>query len=56
MSNDISTCYTKERNIKCGRKGYYFYKREKEDVINPRDYGMFLLTRKGKRYGLSRSR
>ena len=44
MSKDISTCYTRERNIKCGRKGYYAYKREKEDVINPRDYGMFLST------------
>jgi hypothetical protein len=44
MSDDISTLYTKEKNIKCGRKGYFAYKREKEDVISPRDYGMFLLT------------
>lgn len=47
MSKDISTFYTKEKNIKCGRKGYYRYKREKEDVISPRDYGMFILSRYG---------
>lgn len=46
MSNDISTSYTKEMNMKCGRKGYHFYKHEKEDVISPRHYGMFLLTKR----------
>ncbi len=48
MGKDISTLYTREKNIKCGRKGYYAYKREKEYVISPKDYGMFL-QRKGKR-------
>lgn len=43
MSKDISTPYTKERNVKCGRTGYYAYKGEKVDVISPKDYGMFLL-------------
>lgn len=53
MSKDISTCYTKEQNIRCGRKGYY-----EENVISPRDYGMFLLIlrKRGKGYGLSRSK
>lgn len=44
MSNDISTLYTKEKNMKDGRKGYYAYKREKQTVICPSKYGMFLLT------------
>ena len=42
MSKDISTPYTKERNEKCGRKGYSGFKREKETIISPKDYGMFL--------------
>ncbi len=46
MSKDISTQYTKERNKECGRKGYCGFKREKETVISPRDYGMFLQKRK----------
>jgi len=50
MSKDISTFYTKERNIKCGRKGYYAYKREKVDVISPSNYGMFLSTLKGRKH------
>lgn len=50
MGSDISTLFTKEKNVKCGRKGYYAYKREKEDVINPRDYGMFLSTLKGRKH------
>ncbi len=48
MGKDISTPYTREKNIRCGRKGYHAYKREKEDVISPKDYGMFL-QRRGKR-------
>ena len=39
---DILTLYTKERNKTCGRKGYCGFKREKETVISPKDYGMFL--------------
>lgn len=39
---DISTEYTKYRNKNCGRKGYVGFKREKETVISPMDYGMFL--------------
>lgn len=49
MSKDISTLYTKERNIKCGRKGYCLFDREKETVISPRDYGMFLSKRRVKK-------
>lgn len=48
VGKDISTAYTKEQNRKCGRKGYYLYKREKVTVINPRDYGMFLDGRRKK--------
>lgn len=46
MSKDISTPFTKEKNKKCGRTCYYNWKREKETEISPRDYGMFLLSRK----------
>lgn len=42
MSKDISTEYTKEKNKKCGRKGYCNFKSEKETIISPKDYGMFL--------------
>lgn len=42
MSKDISTEYTKEQNIKCGRKGYCGFKHEKETVIKPMNYGSFL--------------
>lgn len=42
MSKDISTKYTQEQNKKCGRKGYCGFKREKETVISPKKYGMFL--------------
>lgn len=48
MSKDISTLYTRERNLKCGRKGYCGFKCEKDTVISPRDYGMFI-SRKGGR-------
>lgn len=57
MSKDISTMYTKELNLNCGRKGYYAYKREKVDVISPRNYGMFLSTLKRRNnHDLSRSK
>ena len=46
MSNDISTPYTKKQNQEKGRKGYFLYKREKETVISPKDYGMFLQERR----------
>lgn len=42
MSKDISTQYTKEQNKKCGRRGYGLWKHEKQDIISPKDYGMFL--------------
>ena len=31
MSKDISTQFTKERNKECGRRGYGFWKKEKDD-------------------------
>lgn len=46
MSKDISTEYTKERNKKCGRKGYVGFKREKETIISPKEYGLFIQKRK----------
>ena len=46
MSKDISTMYTKELNITCGRKGYFMFKREKEIIISPKEYGMFIKKRK----------
>lgn len=49
MSNDISTQYTKESNKKHGRKGYGMWKVEKETVISPKQYGMFLCEKRGKR-------
>lgn len=48
MSKDISTQYTKEQNKECGRKGYGLWKHEKQDIISPKDYGMFL-QKKGRR-------
>lgn len=50
MSKDISTPFTKEQNKKCGRLGYYLATREKDTVISPKDYGMFISER-GKRNG-----
>lgn len=44
--NDISTMYTKERNNTAGRKGYVMWKRERENNISPKEYGMFLNSRK----------
>ena len=46
MSKDISTQYTKEKNSKCGRNGYYAAHREKVTNISPSEYGMFLTSRK----------
>lgn len=42
MSKDISTEYTKIKNKEQGRHGYGMWKNEKESVISPKDYGMFL--------------
>lgn len=46
MSNDISTPYTKNRNKAEGRTSYYRFKREKEIVISPKHYGIFIANRK----------
>lgn len=46
MSNDISTPYTKYCNKAEGRKGYLAFKSEKETVISPKQYGMFIANRK----------
>lgn len=47
MSNDISTPYTKMKNKKDGRRGYFLWKKEKE-TISPKEYGMFLSERRRK--------
>ena len=45
---DISTMYTKDRNMKTGRKGYGLWQGEKLDVISPAAYGDFVIQhRKG---------
>lgn len=46
MSKDITTQYTKMQNKKNGRRGYCLWKREKDSVISPKAYGMFLQKRK----------
>lgn len=46
MSNDISSMYTKDRNIRTGRKGYGQWKHEKEDAIRPADYGNYVLEKR----------
>lgn len=43
MSNDISTMYTKSKNIKAGRKGYGAWKKEKLTDISPAAYGDYIL-------------
>ena len=43
MSNDISTMYTKDRNMKSGRKGYGLWQNEKETAIAPAAYGDFVI-------------
>ena len=50
MSKDIPTEYTKEKNERCGRKGYCGFKREKETVISPKEYGMFLQNRRSRKH------
>ena len=45
---DISTTFTKEENKKNGRLGYGLATREKDTIISPAQYGVFLLKR-GKR-------
>ena len=51
MSNDISTMYTKSKNQKAGRKGYFRWQDEKEKAIRPSDYGDYISQRRkrGKR-------
>ena len=49
MSKDISTLFTKEENQKNGRRGYLDWKREKEAIISPRDYGMFVQGKRRKK-------
>lgn len=46
MSNDISTMYTKDENMKSGRKGYGLWRYEKETVISPKAYGDFVKQRR----------
>ena len=43
MSNDISTIFTKQQNVRTGRKGYAYWKREKISSIRPCDYGDYIL-------------
>ena len=43
MSNDISTMYTKDQNKKTGRRGYAFWKTDKETSITPAAYGDYIL-------------
>ena len=42
MKKDIFTMYTKKKNNKEGRKGYYCWKRENVSSISPREYGIFI--------------
>lgn len=46
MSKDISTQYTKTLNKEQGRHGYGLWKSEKETVIPPKYYGIFLRRKK----------
>lgn len=43
MSNDISTMYTKSKNVKAGRKGYGAWKKEKLTDISSAAYGDYIL-------------
>lgn len=45
---DISTMFTREENKKNGRLGYCQATREKDTIISPSQYGVFLQKR-GKR-------
>ena len=49
MGNDISTMYTKDKNLKAGRKGYGMWKREKEVSISPAEYGDYILQQKNRK-------
>lgn len=51
MSNDISSMYTKDKNMKAGRKGYYNWKHEKEISISPASYSDYILQRRRKHDG-----
>ena len=56
-SNDISTMYTKELNMKTGRKEWLGWKNEKETSIEPASYGGYLLQqRKHARYDILRGK
>lgn len=46
MSNDISTMYTKEENLKNGKSGYFRAYKEKRDIIPPHKYGQFIFNKK----------
>lgn len=46
MNKDIFTQYTKKQNCNTGRRGYYRWKRENETVISPKNYGIFLESKK----------
>ena len=46
MSKDIFTQYTKKKNCNAGRRGYCGWKRENETVISPKNYGIFLESKK----------
>lgn len=39
---DISTQYTKMQNKEMGRRGFCAWKRTKDTVISPKNYGIFL--------------
>ena len=43
MSNDISSRYTKDQNMKSGRKRYCDWKHMKETVIPTAYYGDYIL-------------
>ena len=46
MGKDITTMLTRERNKKCGRKGYAMWKLEKVNIISPKNYGEYLQKKK----------
>lgn len=48
MSKDIPTMYTKQKNKTDGRFGYFRATREKETIISPKNYGMFIQSRRNK--------
>ena len=50
MIKDISTQYNRMNNKENGRRGYGMWKQEKDSVIAPKNYGMFLQKRRCKSY------